>query len=369
MKNKNKLMAVIVIALLVIALLVVGYFTLRSPWKYQGDGPIKILHLNSYHDGFPLVNDNVVAFERSLRDAGMEVEVRHFEMNMLINDSVENANIKTKEAVALIEEWAPDMIYATDDPAQEYVIEPNYRNSDIPIIFTGINNDIEIYDYENSDNIAGVFERLRFVDSVNLLKQLYPSAKKIVVVADDFPQWVSVLRRFESQEDNISLSVVDYKIYETFEEYKEGVLGYESVVDAIVFLGLNTLKDENGISVPRRDVIRWNIENLDLPDVTFWGFVVGEGTLMAVETISSEEGEIAAEIAKDILIEGKTPSDIPYVLTKKGQRYINLARAEMFGLDVRQMLFENAGVSQTDFEVYLEKNYEFIEGFSFGSVR
>jgi len=347
MKYKKNLIIVGVVVL-VVMLIVGGYFELRSPWKYRGDGPIKIFHLNSYNYGFPLVDDDIAAFRNVFENRGVEVEMMYFEMDGLRDSSVENLERSAREAVLAIEEFGPDLIYATDDPAQKYVIVPYYRDSDIPVVFAAVNADVKEYDYDEADNVAGIYERLLFVEAMDLLKQLYPYATRAVLMTDNFPQWVDVVGRFKDLEGELQdIEFVGWETYDTFEEYKKGVLEYEDRVDVFVFLGLNALAGEDGVSVPRSEVVRWNVENIDLPDVSFWNFLVEEGTLLAEEISSSDQGSVAGKMAYDILVEGVSPNSFSFMKIVKGTQYINLARAEKLDLNVHSIVLINSEVVES----------------------
>ncbi len=345
MSVKKEVMAAGLVVLVVIAIVVGGYSIFRSPWGYYGEGPIKIFHLNSYHYGMPLVDEDIAGFESVFNDANIEIKVEYFQMDGLRNSSEENLKSSAARALVAIEEFGPDLIYATDDPAHGYIIKPYFKGSSIPVVFAAINKDLGDYGYDEVDNVAGVYERLPFIEVMDLLKQLYPYSSKIVLVTDNFPQWIDVIGRFKNVEDELPwIEFVGWETYDTFEEYKSGVLEYRDKVDAFVFLGLNTFEGEGGNNVPRAEVVRWNVENIDLPDVSFWNFLVAEGVLMAEEISSTDQGIAAGKIAYDILIEGEIPGDFSFMKTTKLTRHINLARAEKLDLRVPSIVLVNSEI-------------------------
>ena len=115
-----------------------------------------------------------------------------------------------------------------------------------------------------------------------------------------------------------------------FELYKNRVLYYQDKVDAIFFFGLIGLKDENNEPLKRDVIGKWTVENNHLPDVKFRKVYVD--TLFAVDVSAEEQGKAAGIIAKEILIDGKDPSSFEFKSTKRGNVFINLARAEKLGL-------------------------------------
>jgi len=43
------------------------------------------------------------------------------------------------EAKALIESWQPDIVITADDNAAKFLVQPFYRDKDLPFVFCGIN--------------------------------------------------------------------------------------------------------------------------------------------------------------------------------------------------------------------------------------
>ena len=94
------------------------------------------------------------------------------------------------------------MIYVNDDPVMEHVIQ-HYRESTLPIVFSGVNKDPAAYGLEGSRNVTGVLEREHFIESVRLLAEAVPTVRRIAVVVDDGPTWDGVLERMKSQVDEL----------------------------------------------------------------------------------------------------------------------------------------------------------------------
>ena len=45
-----------------------------------------------------------------------------------------HAATATRELLALIERWQPDVMIAADDNASRYVIAPHFRDADVPVV-------------------------------------------------------------------------------------------------------------------------------------------------------------------------------------------------------------------------------------------
>ncbi len=294
------------------------------------DRQFKVLHVMSFHSPWEWTESQLNGFKDSLRD--VKVEYKVYEMDAKRQSSKDHLQQAGQEAQKLIEEWKPDLVFADDDPAQQY-IGVNYVNKDLPIVFCGVNADPQDYKYVGAKNVSGVLEREHFIQSVRLLKQLVPNVQKIAIISDTAPMWQRVIRRMkESQSELQGVKVVGYDVIDTFEQYKQVVKAYEGKVDALGFLGIFEFKDADGKNVPYQDVCRWTAENIALPDFSFWVDRVDYGTLCAVTVSAINQGQEAGKIARGILVEGKSPSSFPMEPTTKGEPVISLARARQLGL-------------------------------------
>lgn len=348
-KNKKNLNYFITGILLIGFFIVIFFMLFYSPYKFRGEGPIKIFWLDSNTIDDSISAENILAFENTLEEEGIEFEIKSFHFNAMEETSEEILTEKGQEAIKLIDEYQPDLIYATDDNAQIYAAV-NYVNSDIPLVFSGMNRDPEDYEYDKAENVAGILERENFVGAINALQELYPNIEKIAVIADDTPQWEDVMERMKEESHEIpGVNFMVWHQFSYFENFKKAMLDYQNKVDAIVVLYINGLKDNDGKNIPVSEIQKWRVENNKLPEVSFWRFVVEEGVLSGYEVSFTEQGNAAAQIVKKILIDGKKPSRIPFEQTIEGEGVINLKRAESLGLQKENI--------PSDFLIISEENY------------
>ena len=90
-------------------------------------------------------------FKEALQDLNVEYQVYEMDTKRLEPDHWPN---KGEEAKALIESWQPDMVYANDDNAQEFVVS-SYVNTETPFVFSAVNAAPEQYGYPGSSNVTG----------------------------------------------------------------------------------------------------------------------------------------------------------------------------------------------------------------------
>lgn len=290
----------------------------------------KILHIMSYHSDWPWNVEQFDGFKYALRDLNVEYKV--FEMDTKRKSSEVWKETAGEEARKLIDAWQPDLVYTNDDDAQKFVTK-YYINSDIPFVFSAVNGQPAEYGFVDSTNITGVLERELFMQTIRLLKKIEPDVEKIAVVVDDSPMWTDVIQRMKEQaEQSPEIEITNWDVIYTFEEYKQKIEEYQTTVDAIGLIGIFSFKDENNSNVSYKEVLRWTAENSDLPDFTFWDDRILYGTLCTVTVDGYEQGLAAGEIARGILVDGRSPASYPMEPTVKGKPVINLARAKKLGL-------------------------------------
>jgi ABC-type uncharacterized transport system substrate-binding protein len=302
----------------------------------------KVLYIISYHMPWKWTDDQFNGFKHNLRD--LDVEYKVFQMNTKENNTVEWKEKAGQEARNLIDTWQPDLVYINDDDAQEYITQ-YYVNQDIPFVFSGVNAQPADYRFVGSKNIAGVLEREHFVQTVGLLKKIAPDVKKIAVVFDDSPFWDDVRQRMKEAESQLpDIELISWDIILTFEEYKQKMKAYQTTADAIALIGIFNFKDENGDNVPYQEVLKWTVENSNLPDFTFWEDRISHGTLCTVTVSGHEQGLAAGNIARGILVENRTPASYPMEPTVKGEPVISLARANKLGISIDSEILLTAEV-------------------------
>lgn len=241
--------------------------------------PIRILHVMSYHSPWRWTDGQFDGFKAGLGD--VPAEYRVFQLDTKRWSSSEQKAERGKLARDLVEAWKPDLIYTSDDDAQDLVTK-HYLNTPIKNVFSGVNKSPEHYGFDKANNITGVIEHEHFAESVRLLKNIVPSLKRLVVVLDDDAMWQPVVARMKAAALPAGVSIVGWETIKTYADYKARVAAYPNVADGIALIGIFNFKDAAGKNVPYQEVLRWTAENSTLPDLGFWIDRVHYGTLVAV---------------------------------------------------------------------------------------
>lgn len=305
------------------------------------DAPVRILHAMSYHTPWRWTEGQLEGFKVGLGDVKADYKV--FELDTKRHSDVRQKEARGKAARALVEQWKPDLIYTTDDDAQDLVTR-HYLDTPIVQIFSGVNKAPEHYGFDKAANVTGVVEHEHFAESVRLLKRVVPTVKRLVVVLDDAPMWRPVVERMKAAKLPPDVSIVAWDTIRTFDEYKQRVAAYHKMADAIALIGIFNFKDGAGKNVPYQDVQRWTAENSSLPDLGFWVDRVHHGTLVAVTVSEYEQGLAAGRLARKVLVDRKSPRDLPMLPTTKGLPVISLARANKLGIKVHSDLLLSAQI-------------------------
>lgn len=313
-----------------------------SQTENQPSKGYKILHIMSYHSPWEWTDTQYSGFQAALSDLNIEYEV--FQMDTKRYSSESSIMAKTEAARNLIDAWQPDLVYISDDDALKYLAK-YYIDSELPIVFSAVNESPEKYGIKDCQNITGVLETEHFLESVTLLKEVVPTVRRIAVITDDGPMWYPVIDRMKNRLNDLpDVEIVSWDTIYTFNEYKKKVKDYENKVDAIGFLGIFSFRNDQGQNIPYQDVQRWTAENIKLPDFSFWKDRVSFGTLCVVSVSGYEQGLAAGKIARGILVDGKKPSDFPMVATVKGEPLISLARANQLGIKIKSSVLLSSQV-------------------------
>lgn len=307
--------------------------------------PFRILHIMSYHSPWKWTDDQFHGFQAALKDVPIEYKIIQMDTKRR-SDEAWKLRI-TRRAKQVIKDWQPDLIYSGDDSAQASICQ-DYVNSDIPIVFGAVNADPADYGFTGSRNVTGILERMHYGATLKLLKKLDPRVQKVAILTDAGDMWPPMIERIKSQSSEFAgIEIVSYDMLLTFEEFKQKILDYQDTVNAVGFLGIFELKDENGQNVPMERIIEWLSENNRLPDFSFWKDRVDKGTLCAVTVSGYAQGYQAGLLARRILVDKVSPADIPVRATEKGIPVINLETAERINIRPRAEVLLTAEVIRT----------------------
>ena len=282
----------------------------------------RILILHSYAQDFSWVNDIDQAIKQ-------EFEKKPYSLRWQYMDTKRNPYDEFKikaghTARGVIDSWKPDIIIAVDDIAQQYVTKYYKDDSDINIIYTGLNAEPEKYGFDDAKNVTGVLERVPYeaVKEV-LVNMMSEKRNKVLHISDSSETSLYIhdeLRSFSWK----PLQLVESIQVETFDEWKKMIKEKEKNADFLLITHYHTIKrsDKDLTIVPPEEVIAWTEKNSSLPRLGCWGFYVEDGGMMAVAVSPLEQGEIAAKMAINIVENHIPAQEIPVETNKLFMMYL-----------------------------------------------
>lgn len=331
MRNKKILIAII----FAIGFFICIYFLFfYSPYKFRGAGAAKILHVDSYSMGYGWSKGQIDGFLYSLEKEGVVVELRSVNLDSEIYSDSDYFLNKSYEADKIVESWEPDLIYITDDYAQEYFGQ-KYINSNIPIVYSGIDNP-DRYGYDNAKNIGGVLEVYPFSSGIDFLLDIFPNVRDVVLVTSNTSTGVGlfdVAKKYVDEFPNINF---EFRFADTFNDYQKLIIESQGA-DALIEIPLLNLVDDNGSLVSIEEIQKWTVENSFIPDLTYWDILGFDGVLLNYAYRPEWDGELAGKIAYEILFEGESPNRFANELVNRGQKEINIARARTLGIEIKDI--------------------------------
>lgn len=217
--------------------------------------------------------------------------------------------------------FKPDVVIAADDNAQAYFAKDYVGKLKPQFVFCGVNAAASTYGYPSS-NMTGILERIFFIQSLELLRQIKRDVRTIAIIGDDGLTFNLVLVYIKTLQS--PLKVVSFDQPSTFHEWQAWIRKYQATANAIAIRVYQTVKHLPGAeSMSPKEVTAWTVANYKKPMVGFLGFAMTDGVLCGIAESAEEHGLLSAEIAIKILQEKKA-GDFPLKTAQKGTVIINV---------------------------------------------
>ena len=292
--------------------------------KYNGK---KVLFIDSYHEGYAWSDGITRGVQTILRGTGVDLKVIRMDTKRNTSDDFKKA--AALKAKAEIEAFKPDVVIAADDNASKFLIEPYFKNAELPFVFCGVNWDATVYGYPYS-NTTGMVEVTPIPQIIDQLKP-YARGSRLGFIAPD-------LLTAKKEAANYK-SVFDYDVTTYYakdlEDWKKGFLELQNQVDMII------VASDGGLYDDKADELRAFVEaNTRIPTGAAYDFMAPL-TLIAYGKVAEEQGAWSAQSALKIL-DGTPPSGIPIVKNKEGTLIINAKIAKSLRVSIPYELIESA---------------------------
>lgn len=293
---------------------------------YQGK---KVLYIDSYHAGYDWSDGITRGVQGVLRDTGVELKI--IRMDTKRNKSEDFKKEAALKAKAVIEQFKPDVVIASDDNASKYLIMPYYRDSNLPFVFCGVNWDASVYGFPYR-NVTGMVEVNEVTELIKLLRR-FSKGDRIGFLGEDT---LTDRKEAENYKKIFNLSMTEH--YATsFDDWKDGLLDLQTKVDILINFNYISIKDWNS-----EEAAQFVMENCKIPSGAFQEGQMNH-TLLGYLKVSEEQGQWSAQTALRIL-DGTAPSSIPITKNKKGSLVVNGKIAERLGVEFPFEMLQSAKV-------------------------
>lgn len=277
----------------------------------------RIMILHSYHPDYAWTRDVNVGIERIAKDWGRYRVIWHYMDTKKHHDQRWRlqASLIAKRA---IENAEPDVLIIIDDLAQKLVGKDYVNHPNIQIVFAGVNGSIEPYNYQNANNVTGIYERKQLQaikETVLTLEQNreqvrdHPRLAYIIDESTSLKQGLPYFESFDWQPLNF-LKPIHAK---TYNEWKTAVKGIDQEADYLLIANYRKvrLSHDNPEVPPPHEIMTWTENNSPIPVIGVNVFNTEEGAMISVGVSPYEQGEVAASMAERIIKENISASAIP----------------------------------------------------------
>ena len=287
------------------------------------------VYVSSYHRGYSW-SDGV---ERGLREAlGERCRLVQFDMDTKRRRSEADIRTAAADAAALIGRLAPDVVITSDDNAARHLIVPHLRGGEVPVVFSGINWTVEEYAFPAS-NVTGIVE----------VAPIRPMLREALTIAPDSQRAVYIGARTLTEQKN-------------FERISEAAASFGVTLDSLLVDSLAAWKEAHDSAQDHDFLVigsHSGIDDWDIEEASAHALAHGRRPsltnhewMMPVSAIGytklpEEHGERAALTALAIL-DGTAAADIPMVVNRKWDSWINTALAEVIETPLPERLVRKA---------------------------
>lgn len=243
--------------------------------------------------------------------------------------------LKADKAWKRYMESKPDLVMLGDDNALK-LLGPRFAETKTPVVYFGINDNPRRYFHTIPENITGVLERTPVVPWLRHLKRIVPWADKALILMDQSvtSEAIRDLVFQGSKQINVGGIVVEYKLVSSIEEWKNSVNNAKKM-DFILMPTFHALKNEKGKAVSMEEVIVWTSANSQAPVFTNQDYTVWDkGVIGAYVIYGKNHGKLAAEMARDILQNRKSPGRTMPKTERDGVFYFNSKQLQRFKIEL-----------------------------------
>ncbi|KAB7889290.1 sensor histidine kinase [Poseidonibacter ostreae] len=299
--------------------------------------PKEVLLLHSYHKGYIWSDDISKTIEKELKN------FEDIELTTVYMDTKRVADpIYLDQLAKLYKQQFQkrnfDLIIASDNNAFDFAINYHtYLFEDLPVLFCGINNFDKAFLEQNymKKYMTGVVEQVDLEKNFELIKDLHPNLKKLLIINDTSKTGYAVKRDLrpiiKKYEKDFEIEYIDNLEIDRITKKVSNLDENSAVLFVLLF------KDTTGKYFTYKQSFKQIRKSSTSPIYGLWDFYLNYGIVGGLLTSAIGQGEAVSKMAIEVL-NGKKISEIP-ILEKSPNEYIfDYNELQRFNLDVSKYL-------------------------------
>ncbi len=294
----------------------------------------RILYVDSYHQGYPWSDGVERGVRQTLESAGVELKI--VRMDTKRNTSEEYMVQAGLRAMEIIQRFKPDVLIAADDNAQQYLVVPHLRGTELPVVFCGVNWNASSYGYPTR-NITGMLEYEGVEEMVDLFK-IHAKGSNIGYLSGDTLVDHKIVDVYNKIFFHGSLR---FYPAQNFEHFKKLFLQAQEEVHMLFVRNYAGIEDWDA-----KEAEAFLLENISVPTGSHLDFM-DKFVVYTIGKVPEEQGQWAATAALRIL-DGVSPSDIPLAKNEQVRLVVNLKMADAAGIVLPITILKTARVIGKD---------------------
>ena len=277
----------------------------------------------------PALNDAKKGFMDALEKAGIKAEYD----DKIANNDMSAQNLIMKQFSV----DKKDLVFAITTPTAQAA--KNQVSGDIPVVFGSV-TDPNGAGLVGIKNITGTSGAAPIKENLELMRELFPGAKKIGVIYNSSEaNSTSEVNNLKKLAKEKGFEVVDKAVTAGVE-----IIGAANIIakEADIFYAIQ----DNTVASYFQSLLEI-LNKAKVPIVATNDIYSNEGGFISQGTTDYGIGYRAGEIAAEILLNGKAPSDIAIETVKDLKIEINKANMELLGITVPKSVLDRAKLVET----------------------
>jgi len=258
--------------------------------------------------------------------------------------------------------YHPDVIYATDDNALDFVIQNKKKLfPSVPVVFSGI-NDLSKQKTLDPNSYSGIYEKKEILPNLKLIKQLFPNEKEVLIISDASTTAHMTHKEIERQSADYNELTLRYLSDPNFNVILNNLKAHKGKVVILSTVG-GFHGGERGNLLPIKEVLDQIVHAGPFVVFSLEDSYIHEGVLGGYAIDGYTQGEEAGKLALKILSHPTSP--LPHI-NPNTNRWMFDAKA----LREHHIKLPNKIASQSLFlnppETFFQKHQELLVNLLYG---